>query len=413
MTSPDEPGALAEWAGSGAMALTGRSGGPPLAAPGNPAGQVRAGLSSFARSVRERTGAIPSLPGTGLLAERAAIAGLRRNGPWSCGGAFRTLPAADGWIGLSLSRPDDLSLVPALIESAGSGDPWAQVQSWSRDRSVAAVVERIHLLGLAGCAVPSVAPVVPDRDPVVITPGGSRRHRREHPLVVDLSALWAGPLCAHLLGLGGADVIKVESGRRPDGTRSGPRAFFDLMHGGSRMVALDFDSADDRSALRALIERADLVLESSRPRALRHLGIDADDFVARGTTWVSITARGRAAEVVGFGDDVAAGAGLVTWSDNEPLPCGDALADPLTGVAAAAAAADALLDERARLVDVSMHHVAMAAGGAAAPPHSVRRQGDSWWLDCAEGEFPIVDPVGRAPMMTAGEIGTDTASILG
>ena len=40
-----------------------------------------------------------------------------------------------------------------------------------------------------------------------------------HPLVVDLSALWAGPLCAHLLGLAGARVVKVESLGRPDGAR--------------------------------------------------------------------------------------------------------------------------------------------------------------------------------------------------
>jgi len=30
-------------------------------------------------------------------------------------------------------------------------------------------------------------------------------------VVVDLSALWAGPLCANVLGLAGARVIKVES----------------------------------------------------------------------------------------------------------------------------------------------------------------------------------------------------------
>ena len=41
-------------------------------------------------------------------------------------------------------------------------------------------------------------------------------------LVVDLSALWAGPLCGGLLAGAGATVVKVESTHRPDGARRGP-----------------------------------------------------------------------------------------------------------------------------------------------------------------------------------------------
>ena len=54
------------------------------------------------------------LLGTGLLGERAALAGLSRRAPCSVGGAFRALRAADGWLGLSLARPDDIALLPAL-----------------------------------------------------------------------------------------------------------------------------------------------------------------------------------------------------------------------------------------------------------------------------------------------------------
>ena len=57
--------------------------------------------------------------------------------------------------------------------------------------------------------------------------------------MVDLSSLWAGPLCGQLLATAGADVVKVESTgparRRP----SWPAAFFDLMNGPKRSVALD------------------------------------------------------------------------------------------------------------------------------------------------------------------------------
>lgn len=42
--------------------------------------------------------------------------------------------------------------------------------------------------------------------------------------------MWAGPLCGQLLARAGATVVKVESPRRPDGTRAGNRAFFNWMN---------------------------------------------------------------------------------------------------------------------------------------------------------------------------------------
>ncbi len=201
---------------------------------------------------------------------------------------------------------------------------------------------------------------------MLVTPGGPRRGRSKHPVVVDLTALWAGPLCARLLGLAGAAVIKVEDVARPDGARYGTPAFFDLMHAGHEFVAIDFGRDGDR--LVELVASADVVLEASRPRALRQLGLDAAEYVRTGTIWVSITAYGRGVgdELrVGFGDDVAAGAGLVTWLDSVPVPVGDAIADPLAGVHAAAAAIVALHAGQGSLVDVSMHDTARRAASSA------------------------------------------------
>ena len=47
----------------------------------------------------------------------------------------------------------------------------------------------------------------------------ARAHTSGSPLVVDLAALWAGPLAASLLTMAGARVIKIESRTRPDAAR--------------------------------------------------------------------------------------------------------------------------------------------------------------------------------------------------
>ena len=128
------------------------------------------------------------------------------------------------------------------------------------------------------------------------------------PLVIDLSSLWAGPLCAQLLAGCGARVIKVESTARPDGARRGPARFYDLLNVGKESVALDFRDPADRKRLHALLAQADIVIESARPRALEQLGIHAAQLlVARpGMVWLGITGYGRRAPMrdwIAYGDD--------------------------------------------------------------------------------------------------------------
>jgi crotonobetainyl-CoA:carnitine CoA-transferase CaiB-like acyl-CoA transferase len=245
-------------------------------------------------------------------------------------------------------------LLPALTCGEIS-DPWRDVTAWAAVTTTAEAQERIHLLGLAGGRIPLEPGAPADRPAVITTPLGDRRPSGGPVTVVDLTSLWAGPLCAHLLGRTGARIIKVESPDRPDGARFGTPAFFAELHAGHELLSLNLRS--DTDSLRALIAGADLVLEASRPRALAQLGIDAAEVVAGGTSWLSITARGRGSNTIGFGDDVAACAGMVVWEEDAVLPVGDALADPLTGVRAAVAALDALSSDEARLIDVSMLHV--------------------------------------------------------
>lgn len=299
-----------------------------------------------------------------VLAGRAGLLGWTRAGRVSAGGASRLLPAADGWWALTLARPDDLEAVPALIEAECS-DPWARIAGWASTRPVAEVVARARLLDLPAAALGETAPAAP-----VVRRAGSAGPVRGLPgaLVVDLTSLWAGPLCGLLLAQAGATVIKVESPSRPDGTRSGSSAFFDWMNGGKLSCALDFDR--DKRVLAHLLAAADVVLEGSRPAALARRGLGPLDVAGRpGRVWLQITAHGADCGHPGFGDDAAVAGGLVGCdSDGDPVFCADAIADPLTGIEAAAAVADSMARGGGELITVAL--AAVAAKYAALPKHT-------------------------------------------
>jgi crotonobetainyl-CoA:carnitine CoA-transferase CaiB-like acyl-CoA transferase len=236
--------------------------------------------------------------------------------------------------------------------------------------------------------------------------GAGRPQATRSPLVVDLSSLWAGPLCGQLLAACGARVVKIESLERPDGARRGDRSFFDLMNAEKESVALPFREGRGRDALAALLARADLVIEASRPRALEQLGIDATEFASRhGTTWVSITGHGRTppgSEWVAFGDDAAASAGLVAASpaNSSPCFCGDAIADPITGLHAAVAGLSAWAKGGARLVDISLQGVAAHVRHFPTPEAP------------AEAAGLVRPPRARPSQGRAPALGTDTRRVL-
>lgn len=340
-----------DWGASGLAQLTGL--------PSGRADFSRAAVLFHARATADhltrRLGAIVDV--AELLTGRAALLGLTRRGRVSAGGASRLVAARDGWCALTLSRPDDIDAVPALVESDGAEkDPWVEVERWAANNDAAEVVERARLLGLPAAVlgetesappnVRRIGPATAPRDPSRL-------------LVVDLSSMWAGPLCGHLLRRAGATVVKVESRARPDGTRAGPTAFFDWMNGGKLCYEADFD---DHERLRTLLEAADVVIESSRAAALRHRRLGAPDVSPRdGRVWVRITghgADGERANWPAFGDDAAVAGGLVGRSAEGPVFCGDAIADPLTGMHAALCAAESLTRGGGEVIDVAMASVA-------------------------------------------------------
>ncbi|WP_156296336.1 CoA transferase [Mycobacterium paragordonae] len=296
------------------------------------------------------------------LTGRAALLGLTRAGRVSAGGATQLLAARDGWCAITLSRPDDVAAVPALLSADTVADPWPALRRWVATRPATQIVERAALLDIPAAVLGETA---------AASPRVRETGPREQPngpaglLVADLSSMWAGPLCGQLLGRAGATVVKVESPARPDGTRAGNPKFFDWINGSKLSYCLDFDR--QAGELRDLLTVADVVIEGSRPDALARRRLGPDDIPPRaGRTWLRITGHGPPSRRPAFGDDAAVAGGLVGgFVRGGPVFCGDAIADPLTGLEAARAVLDSLDRGGGELIEVAM--AAVAATYAAVP----------------------------------------------
>ncbi|MGB8390513.1 CaiB/BaiF CoA transferase family protein [Mycobacterium sp.] len=104
--------------------------------------------------------------------------------------------------------------------------------------------------------------------------------------VVDMTAFWAGPSGTHILALLGADVIHIESTRRPDGARliAGipitedqwweKSPIFSALNTNKKGLTLDLQSAGGRELLRRLITTCDVIAENFTPRVLEQIGLD-------------------------------------------------------------------------------------------------------------------------------------------
>lgn len=110
--------------------------------------------------------------------------------------------------------------------------------------------------------------------------------------VLDFCWIWAGPLMTATLADLGAEVIKIESRRRLDGTRLGrPMVYQDILAGdegrapevmplnhglnrGKRSVTIDLQMAEGREIVLRLARECDVVCENFRPGVLAKLGLD-------------------------------------------------------------------------------------------------------------------------------------------
>jgi crotonobetainyl-CoA:carnitine CoA-transferase CaiB-like acyl-CoA transferase len=164
-------------------------------------------------------------------------------------------------------------------------------------------------------------------------------------------------------------VVRIES-RRRDPTRDSTPELFHRLNGAKATLSLDFDDPGDRAELRRQVQAADALITSARPRAFTGLGLEPQTVFAGGRSpvWIAITAHGwtgDGAYRVGFGDDAAAAGGLMgADAGGAPTFLGDALADPVTGLMAAAAGLRALARGGGVLLDMAMSRCAATAAAS-------------------------------------------------
>lgn len=134
--------------------------------------------------------------------------------------------------------------------------------------------------------------------------------------VLELTWAWAGPLAGRLLGALGADVVRVESGRHPDGWRTRFRfaetgaplpegadpdhytwdaaAQFNSVNRNKRAVSLDLSAPDGNRIFRELVDTADVLVVNMNHRVLEDRGVAAHvrARVAEGLVLVTMPALG-------------------------------------------------------------------------------------------------------------------------
>lgn len=407
----------------GLNALTGRLDGPARLCPA-PLAACADGTIAALRAISNSC-ELMTLDGAALLGERAASFGYSRAGAISAGGSCRLLPAKDGWLAINLARDSDWEILPAWLEMDSATD-WHTLAHALREMTVDTAVMRGRLLGLAVCAMASTQATQPSwftRHPIArLNQVVARSPKNKTPLVLDLSSLWAGPLCGHLLQMLGARVIKIESTQRPDGARFGEKHFFDLLNAHKESVVLPLNTPRGREQLRQLLLQADIVIEASRPRALRNMNIFAEDIIAQNPrlTWLSITGYGRDEphdNWIAFGDDAGVAAGLsqlLFEVTGEVMFCGDAIADPLTGMHAALAAWASYLRGGGELLSVSLRDVVSHCVhfGNTVDAQSLHERYRSWTAVLQQSDELAAPPRVRKSPAAAQLLGADTQAVL-
>ncbi|HJL61180.1 MAG TPA: CoA transferase [Pseudomonadales bacterium] len=184
----------------------------------------------------------------------------------------------------------------------------------------------------------------------------------ENIRIIDLTQAWIGPFATQLLADLGADVIKIESLRRPDvwrGARSPDEVAavtnanahplnacgrFNGANRNKRGLCLDLTTEKGRSLILELIKDADIIIENFTPRVMDKFGLQYEVLQAVNPEIISVCCSGYGKEgpyanYKANGTTIEALAGwdaLFSNPQEEPMVMGFYQADAITGMHLAA-----------------------------------------------------------------------------
>jgi crotonobetainyl-CoA:carnitine CoA-transferase CaiB-like acyl-CoA transferase len=165
-------------------------------------------------------------------------------------------------------------------------------------------------------------------------------------VIADFSRVLAGPYATMLLGDLGAEIVKVESPSGDDTRFWGPpfdpagtATYFAGVNRNKTSTSQDLRTPEGLAAARALVDRADVVVENFRTGAMSRLGLGPDDLRRDrpDLVYCSITGfgAGAGAALPGYDLLVQAVGGLMSITGagpGQPTKVGVALVDVITGL---------------------------------------------------------------------------------
>jgi crotonobetainyl-CoA:carnitine CoA-transferase CaiB-like acyl-CoA transferase len=200
--------------------------------------------------------------------------------------------------------------------------------------------------------------------------------------VLDLSRVFAGPLCGQVLADFGAEVIKIEHPGRGDDTRDwGLRVgktettYFNSMNRSKRSVTLDLQTARGARVVRELLAQVDVVIHNFKSGGAEKLGLGYEQLRAIKPDLVycaiaGYDSSGPEASRPGYDLVIQGEAGLMALNgeaDAPPLKFGVAVVDMMTGMYAAQAILAALYARqrtgRGRLIELALYDCGIMVTG--------------------------------------------------
>jgi formyl-CoA transferase len=198
-------------------------------------------------------------------------------------------------------------------------------------------------------------------------------------VVVEMGTLIAGPFCGQILGDFGAEVIKIEDPKAGDPMRQWGRSlpkghspWWPVIGRNKKSVGLDLRTPEGKEIAKALIAKADVVIENFRPGTLEKWGLSYETLAATNPKLVMARVSGFGqtgpyAQRAGYGLIGEAMGGLrhVTGEpDRPPARAGISIGDSLAAMHAVMGITMALHERertgRGQVIDAALYESVLA-----------------------------------------------------